>query len=51
MSELVNTYYGNQFFQILNLDQNKPINQDTFNKISNYSSKLNLKLTVIEEEI
>ena len=51
LSELVKTYYGNQFFKILNLDLNKPISQDFFNKISNYSAKLNLKLKVIEEEI
>jgi hypothetical protein len=51
MSELVNTYYGNQFFKILNLDLNKPISQDFFNKISNYSAKLNLKINVCEEKI
>jgi len=51
MSELVNTYYGNQFFKILNLDLNKPISQDFFNKISNYSAKLNLKINVIEKEV
>ncbi|MCK4383244.1 MAG: hypothetical protein KAW66_08125, partial [Candidatus Lokiarchaeota archaeon] len=51
ISELVNTYYGNQFFKILNLDLNKPINQDFFNKISNYSAKLNLKINVLEQKI
>ncbi|GAH43068.1 unnamed protein product [marine sediment metagenome] len=51
MSELVNTYYGNQFFKILNLDLNKPINQDFFNKISNYSAKLNLKINVLKENL
>ena len=49
--ELVKTYYGNQFFKILNLDLNKPISQDLFNKISNYSAKLNLKINVLEEKI
>ncbi len=51
MSELVNTYYGNQFFKILNLNLNKPISQDFFNKIYNYSAKLNLKINVLEEKI
>ncbi len=51
ISELVNTYFGNQFFKILNLDLNKPINQDFFNKISNYSAKLNLKINVLEQKI
>ena len=51
MLELVKTYYGNQFFKILNMDLNKPISQDFFNKISNYSTKLNLKVNVVEEKI
>ena len=51
MSELVKTYYGNEFFKILNLDINKPISQDFFNKISNYSAKLNLKINVLEEKV
>ncbi|NVM17830.1 MAG: hypothetical protein HWN80_08940 [Candidatus Lokiarchaeota archaeon] len=49
--ELVKTYYGNQFFKILNFDFNKPISQEFFNKISNYSAKLNLKVNVLEEKI
>jgi len=48
-SELVKTYYGNQFFKILQLDLKKPINQDFFNKISNYSAKLNLKISVSDK--
>ncbi|NVM43548.1 MAG: hypothetical protein HWN79_01410 [Candidatus Lokiarchaeota archaeon] len=51
MSELVNSYYGKQFSKILNLNLNEPISQDFYNKILNYSAKLNLKLNMIEEEI
>ena len=51
MLELVKTYYGSQFFKILNLDPDKYISQDLFNKISNYSDRLNLKINVFEEKI
>ena len=51
MSELVKTYYGKQFFKILSLDLNEPINQELYNKILNYSVTLNLKLNLIEEEV
>lgn len=50
LSNLKETYYGIQFFKILNLDINKPINQDFFNKILNYSDKLNLKINVIKDK-
>ncbi|MFX0047591.1 MAG: hypothetical protein ACFE8G_05405 [Candidatus Hermodarchaeota archaeon] len=48
IAELVNTYYGNQFFNILKLDRSKSINQEFFNKILNYSAKLNLKINVVD---
>ncbi len=51
MSELRNSYYGKQFSKILNLDLNEPISQEFYNKILNYSAKLNLKLKMIEEEV
>ena len=51
ISDLAKTYYGIQFFKIFNLEPNKSLNQEFFNKLFNYSSKLKLKLNVIEEEI
>ncbi len=51
MSELINSYYGKQFSKILNLDLSRPISQEIYNKILNYSEKLNLELNMIEEEV
>jgi hypothetical protein len=51
MSELVNCYYGKQFSKIINVDLNKPISQDFYNKILNFCEKLNLKLNMTENEI
>jgi hypothetical protein len=50
MSNLIKTYYGIQFIEILELDLSKTLSQEYFNKIFNYCSKLNLKLDVIDEE-
>ena len=48
VSELFKTYYGNQFSNILNLGVKIEINQDIFNKIIFYTSKLKLNLNIIE---
>ncbi|MFX1326487.1 MAG: hypothetical protein ACFE8N_16165 [Promethearchaeota archaeon] len=50
ISNLAKTYYGIQFSKILNLDLNISLSQEHFNKISNYSSKLNLKIKLLEEK-
>jgi len=46
ISELFKTYYGNQFSNILNLGVKLEIDQDIFNKIIFYTSKLKLKLNL-----
>ncbi len=49
MTDLAKAYYGIKFFEILNLDQSKTLSQENFNKLINYSSKLNLKILVEKE--
>ena len=49
VSELFKTYYGNQFSNILNLGVKLKIDQDNFNKIMFYASKLKLKLNLIKK--
>jgi len=48
VSELFKTYYGNQFSNILNLGVKIEIDQDIFNKIMFYASKLKLNLNIVE---
>ncbi|MBY9015370.1 MAG: hypothetical protein KGD68_06725 [Candidatus Lokiarchaeota archaeon] len=47
ISELIKTYYGSQLLEILKIHMKTAINQETFNKILNYSTKLNLNLNVV----
>jgi hypothetical protein len=50
ITNIIKTYYGSQFFEFLDFDINKNINQENINKLYNYGAKLNLKLNVIDEE-
>ncbi|MBY9010163.1 MAG: hypothetical protein KGD74_09895, partial [Candidatus Lokiarchaeota archaeon] len=47
ITELMKTYYGSQLSEILKIDMKTAINQEIFNKILNFASKLNLKLNVV----
>ena len=50
LTNLKDTYYGVEFSEILNLNLNKPLSQENFYNLFDYSSLLNLKLNVIEKE-
>ena len=50
ISELHNTYYGRKFSDILKIGKNMSIKSEKFKKITEFSLKLNLKLTIIDSD-
>jgi len=48
LSEVSKTYYGGKFFEIINLKAKARVNQDILNKLTNFASKLQIKLNFIE---
>jgi hypothetical protein len=50
ISELLETYYGQKFSNVLNLGLKKVINPPQFLKIKQYAEKLNLKLNIHDTE-
>jgi hypothetical protein len=50
ITNVIKTYYGSKFFEIFDFDLDKNINQENINKLYNFSSRLNLKLNVIDKE-
>jgi len=49
-SEVINTYYGIKFAKVLNIGIKSKINQEIFNKFSNFFSKLNIELNIIDQK-
>ncbi|MHA1291475.1 MAG: hypothetical protein ACTSQJ_02275 [Promethearchaeota archaeon] len=48
LSELIKTFYGKKFSEILNLGPEYVVSANVFNKIMDFASKLNLKLNIIQ---
>ncbi len=48
MSGIIKTYYGKKFFRILHFEEILNLKPDKFKKFRDYSSKLNLKLIIID---
>ncbi|MFX0007716.1 MAG: hypothetical protein ACFFAV_13495, partial [Candidatus Hermodarchaeota archaeon] len=51
LSEISKTYYGKKIFEILQYNENLIIKPDKFKTFRDYSSKLNLKITIIVKDI
>ncbi|MCK4780177.1 MAG: hypothetical protein KAT57_08315, partial [Candidatus Lokiarchaeota archaeon] len=47
MSRINKTYYGKKFLEILKLERNLTIKSKDFKKFQTYSSKLNLKIKIV----
>ena len=48
ISEICKTYYGRKFFKILQFKEKLNLQPDNFKKFRDFSSKLNLKLNIID---
>ena len=48
MSEIMKTYYGKKFFKILQIKGMINLKPDKFKKLRDFSSKLNLKLKIVD---
>ena len=50
VSEIKDTYYGQKFIKILNIRENLPIKKDKYKKLIDFTSKLDLKLTIAKSD-
>jgi hypothetical protein len=48
MSQIIKTYYGKKFFKILQIEGKLNLKPDKFKKFRDFSSKLNLKLKIVD---
>jgi hypothetical protein len=50
ISEIIKTYYGKKFINILKIDMREPLKSEKFKKFTDFSSNLKLKLNIIKSD-